>query len=418
MLSQVDAADLTAGVTLPWGVWRVDALHHVALPGEWSPVMCAMTGAAALSPAEIDDALGRPIGAEPIERIAVGARKVAIAIDDLTRPTPTALMLPHVLRRLQRAGVAHDCITVIVATGAHRWPVDSDLELKVGGVRRHVAVIAHDPAGDLVDTGEKLGGIPVRLNRTFMESDVRIGMCGVIPHPFAAFSGGGKIVIPGLASLGVLARTHKFALMGLKGGHQLDGNRFRTEMEEVVRRTGLQWTVNVAINGRREPVGVTAGDLVAAHRAAVKVAERTGATAPPAQPLDALVLNAYPKDGELLQIEAAFVALRSGMMKWLRPGAPIVLTASCVDGLGHHGLFGPGGSLFRTPGPKTFLADHPLLVYTPGVDGDAFAKAFWCGYRHFRLWSGLVEHLQTLIPRSASIGVVPCGPLQLATECP
>ena len=209
-------------------------------------------------------------------------------------------------------------------------------------------------------------GFPYRLNRTFLESDVRIGICGVIPHPFAAFSGGGKIVLPGLASLDVLARTHKFALMGLKGGHRLEGNRFRTEMEDVVRRAGLQWTINVAINERREPVGVTAGDLVAAHRAAVKAAERTGATSPPEQPLDALVLNAYPKDGELLQIEAAFVALRSGMMKWLRPGAPVVLTASCVDGLGHHGLFGPGGLLFRTPGPKTFLADHPLLGLRAG----------------------------------------------------
>ena len=418
MLSQVDAADRTAGVTLPWGVWRADAPHQVALPAEWRPVICAMTGAAALSPAEIDEALGCPIGAEPIERIAAGARKVAIAIDDLTRPTPTALMLPHVLRRLQDAGVAHNRVTVIVASGAHGSPVDSDLLLKVGEVCRHLTVVAHDPAADLVDTGEKLGGIPVRLNRTFLESDVRIGICGVIPHPFAAFSGGGKIVLPGLASLDVLARTHKFALMGLKGGHQLDGNRFRTEMEEVVRRTGLQWTVNVAINERREPVGVTAGDLVAAHRAAVKIAERTGATAAPAQPLDALVLNAYPKDGEMLQIEAAFVALRSGMMNWLRPGAPIVLTASCVDGLGHHGLFGPGGLLFRTPGPKTFLADHPLLVYAPGVDGDAFATAFWSGYRHFRLWTGVVEHLRTLIPPSASVGVVPCGPLQLATERP
>jgi nickel-dependent lactate racemase len=279
-----------------------------------------------------------------------------------------------------------------------------------------VTVVAHDPMDGLADTGTTLGGVPVRLNAEFLEADVRIGISCVMPHPFAGFSGGAKIVVPGLAGVDVVARTHKFALMGLAGGSDLASNRFRREMEQVVRQIGLHWTVNVAVNADRQAVALMAGDLVGAHRAAATAAAAAGATPRPAEPLDALILNAYPKDGELLQVEGAFVALRRGMLAWLRPGAPIVLTAACTGGMGQHGLFGPGGTLFRSPSPKTFLGDHPLLFYSPGVDSAAVRQVLWEGYRHFTAWHDAVAHLQGVLPAAARVGVVPTAPLQLAGE--
>jgi nickel-dependent lactate racemase len=253
------------------------------------------------------------------------------------------------------------------------------MELKVGAeLLESIRVVSHDPYGDLVDTGVALSGVPVRVNRQFAEADLRVGVGIVLPHPFAAFSGGGKIVIPGLCDLDVLVRTHKYALMGLSGGARLEGNRFRTDMEAAVRRIGLHWTVNVAVNHACETAHVSAGDLVAAHRKAADAAQRIGMTRQPSALLDGLILNAYPKDSEALQIEAAFVALRSGILNWLSPTAPVLLTAACPEGLGYHGLFGPGGRLARKPSPRGFLGKHPLLVFSPNISdfraGTHFAR--------------------------------------------
>jgi hypothetical protein len=79
-------------------------------------------------------------------------------------------------------------------------------------------------------------------------------------------------------------------------------------------------------------------------------------------------------------------------------------------------LFGPGGALFRQPGPKSFLGDHPLVVYAPGVDHDAFVAVFWPRYRHVRAWPELIEVLGDCVPGGGTIGVVPCAPLQLAAD--
>ena len=117
--------------------------------------------------------------------------------------------------------------------------------------------------------------------------------------------------------------------MGFRGGGPLEGNRFRAEMEGAVRQIGLDWTVNVVVNSAREAAGVFAGDMVEAHRAAAAAAARIGLTPPPPSLLDAIVLNAFPKDGEFLQVEAALVPLRNGMMSWLTPTAPVVLSAAC-----------------------------------------------------------------------------------------
>lgn len=375
-----------------------------------------MADAPALDADAIRAALRAPVDAPPLGTLARHARGVVIAIDDITRPTKTATVVRLLVEELNAAGVNDDGIAVLIASGAHKRATPEDIERKVGrDLAARVRVVGHDPHGALVDTGVTLGGVPVRVNPLFAAADLRIGVSGVIPHPFAAFSGGGKIVIPGLCDLDVLARTHKFALMGFGGGAKLEGNRFRGEMEAAVRRIGLQWTVGVALNSARDAAFVAAGDLVSAHRLAAAEASRIGATAPPPRPLDALILNAYPKDSELLQIEAALVALRSGMLGWLSPGAPVVLCGACPDGLGYHGLFGPGGRLFRTPSVKTFLERRPLVVHAPTVSDSDVRLAFWDGYPSCPTWASVVETLAPLLPARPVVGVVPCGPLQLAS---
>jgi nickel-dependent lactate racemase len=399
-------------VALPWGAWYADTTRAFPVPAHWSVNVLRMADAPPLSDLALEAALDAPAGAPALSDVARGARTAAIAVDDLTRPTRAEALVTALLRRLNTAGIDDQNIAVVIASGAHREASARDITLKLGSaVVGRVRVEGHAPHRDLVDTGVRLGGVPVRINRTFAEADVRIGVGAVLPHPFAGFGGGGKIVIPGLADLDVLARTHKYALMGLSGNTGLEGNRFRADMEQAVRTIGLHWTLNVVVNGARDTAHVVGGDMVEAHRAAAQLASVVGRTAVPSALLDALVVNAYPKDGELLQIESALVALRGDALSWLRPGAPIVLTAACSEGCGTHHLFGPGGRLFRPPMPRRSLGDHPLVIFAEGQSRDDAHKVFWDGYRFASIWEEVVKVIgeTSAAPR---VGILPCGPLQ------
>ena len=400
-------------LTLPWGAWAGDEARAFVVPDRWVVETLRMADAPALSDAAVERALDEPLGAPRLEEVVRGARRVAIAVDDLTRPTRADRLVLAMLRRLNGAGIDDGNVSIVIASGAHRQADARDIALKLGSVvPRRVQVEGHAPDTDFVDTGIRLGGVAVRLNRTFFEADVRIGLGAVLPHPFAGFGGGGKIVIPGLADLDVLARTHKYALMGLSGNTGLEGNRFRGDMEQAVRAIGLQWTLNVVVNSARETVHVVGGDLVEAHRAAAALASRVGRTAPPAAPLDALVVNAYPKDGELLQVESALVGVRGNVLSWLKPGAPVVLTAACAAGCGTHHLFGPGGRLFRPPMPRRSLGDHPLVIFAEGVPAADARLVFWEGYRHVSRWEEVVDVINQ-VNSAPRVGVLPSGPLQV-----
>lgn len=398
-------------VALPWGAWYGDTMRTFPVPGHWIIDTLSMADAPALSQLALEAAIDAPVGALPLQQVASGASSAAIAVDDLTRPTRAEALVTALLRRLNEAGIEDRNITVVIASGAHREADARDIALKLGSVAGRVRVEGHAPQGDLVDTGVRLGGVPVRINRTFAQADVRIGVGAVLPHPFAGFGGGGKIVIPGLADLDVLTRTHKYALMGLSGNTGLEGNRFRGDMEQAVRTIGLHWTLNVVVNSARATAHVVGGDLVDAHRRAAQLASEVGRTEVPGAPLDALVVNAYPKDGELLQIESALVAVRGAAPSWLRPGAPIVLTAACSAGCGTHHLFGPGGRLFRPPMPRRSLGDHPLVVFAEGASQDDGRDVFWEGYRFTSRWEEVVEVIEAT-DRTPRIGILPCGPLQ------
>ena len=403
--------------SLPWGAWTGDAERTFAVPAHWTIETLRMADAPAMTAAQLEAALDAPVEAPPLEDIVRGARTVAIAVDDLTRPTRAEHVVGAVLRRLNRAGIEDRNIVVVIASGAHRTADARDIAMKLGAdIPRRVRVEGHAPDGALVDTGITLGGVPVRLNGAFATADVRIGVGAVLPHPFAGFGGGGKIMIPGLADLDVLARTHKYALMGLSGSTGLEGNRFRSDMEAAVRAIGLHWTLNIVVNSGREMAHVVAGDLVAAHRQAAALAASVGATAAPAAPLDALIVNAYPKDRELLQVESALVCLRGGV-SWLRPNAPVVLAAACCDGYGVHQLFGSGGRLFRPPVRRRSLGEHPLVIFGEGLPQEVVRTVFWEGYPSASAWED-VPGLMNMTAQHPRVGVVPCGPLQVIDREP
>jgi nickel-dependent lactate racemase len=399
-------------VTAAWGAWTGETIA-LEMPSGCAPVPLRMDDAPALSPEAVDRALDSPLGAPSLAELAAGRSRAAIAIDDITRPTRTAPIVANLVGRLLAAGMAAEAVTVVVATGAHGKASGRDLGWKVGGLPAGVRIVSHDPVEEVDDTGVALAGQPVRVNRHYLAADLRIGVSGVMPHPFAGFSGGGKVVLPGLSDLDAVVRSHKYALMGFGGGLGLEGNRFRSDMERAVRAIGIDWTVNLVMNSRCETAALVAGDLEAAHRAAAVRARAIGRTEAPPQLLDGLVLNAYPKDSELLQLEAALVALRAGMLAWLKPEAPVVLLGACPDGLGAHRLFGPGGRLFRKPTQKAYLGGRQLHVVSPATAADGDRAVFWPGYPYHETWEACARAIAPALPAGAAIGVATCGPLHV-----
>ena len=236
----------------------------------------------------------------------------------------------------------------------------------------------------------------------------------VVPHAFAGFSGGAKMVLPGLSNIESIEWTHKAVMMGLRGkAGTLEGNRFRAEFERVARHAGVQLSINVVVNGRREMAGVFAGYLEAAHRAGANFAREVYATALPQEPFDLVILNAYPKDDELLQAENAFMFHHTAPAGYLKEDGVIVLASACSLGMGHHGLFGVHQRLYRKPVKKGFLGERLVVGFMPGVTSDEFHQIYWEGYPHFGEWGEVVAFLRARFPNGARVGVLPWSSMQI-----
>jgi len=400
---------------LPWRAWFGDEQINIFFPDQWQVEVLAMQDAPAMPKSKIAAALMRSIEAPPLYGLAMGKRRVAIAVDDLSRPTPAGVILPVLLEMLRLCEVSDEQISIVISLGSHGALTPDQIARKVGKeTALRVRVENHDCRCNLVDIGVKVGQTPVLLNRTFAEADLKILLGSVVPHAFAGFSGGAKMVLPGLSNIESIEWTHKAVLMGLRGrAGTLEGNRFRTEFERVARHIGVQVGINVVVNSRREIAGLFVGDVEAAHRRAAEFAREVYATRLPAEPLDVTILNAYPKDGELLQAENAFMLHHTAPPSYLKEDGLIVLSSACSLGLGHHGLFGPQQRLYRKPMRKGFLGNRHLAAFMPGVTSETFYQIYWEGYSHFRAWETALEFLQQRYPNGARVGIFPCSSIQI-----
>ena len=257
---------------------------------------------------QIQQAIDRPIDCPTLSELANDVTSACIAVDDLARPTPVHLIAPIVIDRLVSAGIASDKIRFVVATGTHGSLAEPMLKRKLGEhLVRDFPVEVHDANGDLATTNVSYGDKPLRLNRAFFEADLKITIGAVLPHSFAGYSGGAKMMLPGLTDVTATARSHKFVQMGLRGGSDPDKNKFRLEIEDLARQMGLRFGVCVVPNARRGIAGAFAGDIVSAHRHASRHAADVFRTEFSGQ-YDAVILNAFPKDTDLIQAENVFLA--------------------------------------------------------------------------------------------------------------
>lgn len=361
---------------------------------------------------DIAAALAAPIEGPQLHERAAGSRSACLVVDDLARPTRVAEILPHVLKELDSAGLSRDSITILVATGSHGGLSDPELARKIGHEAFETCrVESHDCRERVAGTGIQYGDAELQVNPSFLQSDFKLVIGSVLPHSFAGYSGGAKLVLPGLADLTSIARSHKFVQLGLRGGNNPDENRFRTEAESIARQLGLEFAICVVPGGNGETVGLYAGDLVAAHRAACRAAQDVYRT-PIQKTYDCAILNAFPKDIDLVQAENAFIAWKTARQPVVADGGVIVLASAASTGIGTHGLFEPGGQSYRPPQPKRWLRNRELWIYCPSLTADEVHTLYWDGYPAFSAPEALAAALQKRLPADASIGVFPCAPIQ------
>jgi nickel-dependent lactate racemase len=416
------ANDLAEGpaqsaASLPWLAWHGDGRLELPFPRGWQIRAYWPAGGPDIGQEGIERAFDNPIAALPVEDLVRGKDRVAIAVDDLSRPTPASRLLPVLMRRLEAGGASLDRVRIVLATGTHRLMLRDDVVKKLGTVAYHrLEVASTHPYDNLVAMGTSAAGTPVHISRYFAEADVRIGVGAIVPHGVPGFGGGAKIVVPGVAGADTIAAIHQ------PGRHRVglanvETNEFRADVEQMVRDlVGLDCIVNVIPNGRREIAGLVVGDMVEAHRVGVELSKSACATAMPPEPVDVLVSNAYPKDIDFHHVTQALNPLLSASRPMVKLGGTIVLASASREGYGHHGLYGRGMRYDLSRRRRAAQKPRPpgedgVIVFSPGLSEVEAVKN-----SAVRSWDRVVEQLLERHGGQASVAVFPCGPIQLAAE--
>lgn len=398
-------------IELPWGAWHGDGRHAIPVPDGWIVDYLSPDVGKDATKQEVALALDHPIASEPLSLIASRARSVCIVTDDIARPTPLVPLLSFVTARLHAAGVASTAVRIVIATGAHRALTRRELELKLGVDTCSEFRVESHSLERLAPTGIRYGDAELLVNATYLDADLKILIGSPLPHAFAGSSGGAKLVIPGLASLDATLRSHKFILMGLRSGGDPTRSTFRNHIEELVGRLGVHFAISVVTNANRKVVAVFAGDLVESHRAASTYADTLYNT-PVHGDYDCLILNAYPKDTDLIQSETAFVAFKRASLPVV-PNGLVVLTTAASEGIGQHGLFEPGGAAYRQPVLPRALRGRELWLYAPSMSTADAHRLFPEQCSVFQRPDALANALQDRFAGPVSCGVLPAAPMQL-----
>ncbi len=409
-------------VEIPWGCWRGAKSLPLTFPNNWKVSLAPMEDGPDVSQAEIAKAFRNPIGQETIRRMAEGKKSAAIAVDDLTRPTQAYRFLPFVVEELNQAGIRDENIRIIMAVGCHRPLMKRDQEKKLGKkMANRFAVYNHHPFENVVDVGTTSRGTPVRINRIFIESEFKIGVGFITPHPIAAFGGGGKIVIPGLGSIDTIEKNHTPAFMGKIGntgfskGYDINSNELRLDIEEGARIAGLNAIVNSVGTSEGKTAGVFVGDLVQAHRAAVELARAVYVTEPPCD-VDVGIFNAFPEDTELVQAQKALnVWTGNETCRLVREGGKVVVATASSDGLGFHSLADRGMRLYAPVGHRksvsSIFGSRKIIVFSPNCSPKDLLERYPEQVIIRNTWGDVLEELKDG-SSAQSVSVFPNGSLQ------
>lgn len=383
--------------------------------------------------AEIEKALDAPLGCVPLLELAKGKRRAAISVCDITRPAPNRRVLPPVLKRLEAAGIARSEIVILIATGLHRGATEAEIREIVGEEIAGAYRVENHDARELSQhrfLGNSASGTPAWIDERFVSADLRLTLGFIEPHLMAGFSGGRKLVVPGLAAQQTIKVIHSPRFMreprAVEGS--IADNPLHRELVEIAGMAGHQFIVDVALSRDRGIAAVFAGDPVKAHRQGVEFVSRA-LLQELERPVDAVITTGagYPLDLTYYQCIKGITAASH----IVRDGGRILVVGECREGSG-----GPEFTRLlneHSAGPQEFLdsiregevtvdqwqleklalvANRAGIYYcVPGLSAELRGK----------LWGSAFENPQTAVdamldglPVGARVAVIPEGPYVLA----
>jgi nickel-dependent lactate racemase len=332
-----------------------DGRLEIALPRERTTIVSPQQRPPAPDAAtEVRSALRSPVAGPPLRDVVTSGQTVAISVCDGTRPQPRELVLRAIIEELDGI-VRPEDILVLVATGTHRANTQAEMDDMFGReLARNLEIINHDARddGSLTWIGRLGADVPVWLNKRWVDADIRITTGFVEPHFFAGFSGGPKMVAPGLAGLDTVLELHNAARIGHPSARWgiTEGNPIHDDVRAIAAATGVHFALDVILDAKQRVVQAFGGELFSMHRAACVVA--TGiAMRPLPSRFDVVVTSnsGYPLDQNLYQS----VKGMSAAAQIVKDGGLIVCVAECRDGFPDHGSY--RRELASAPSPRELL---------------------------------------------------------------
>jgi nickel-dependent lactate racemase len=382
--------------------------------------------------AALEAALDRPIGCEPLAKLAAGKKTAAISVCDITRPAPNRMTLPPLLRRLHQAGIPVEGITILIATGLHRGATKEELDIILGPeIAAKYRVVNHDARnlGQHRPLGTSKRGTPVYIDERFMAADLHITLGFVEQHLMLGFSGGRKLIVPGVAAQETIKVIHspRFMREPLAKEGSIVGNPLHAELLEIAAMARHDFILDVTLTKEREISGVFAGHAQKAHAAAVEFLEATSLEML-GEPVDAVITSAagFPLDLTFYQSIKGI----SAAQHMVKPGGRILVVAECGEGIGSAEF---ASRLKRLEDFAQFLDEicdskvevdqwqlerfamcglkYEMFFYTPGA---AKAELGCVAGRAFDTLEAAIEATLQGLPKGARVALVPDGPYTFA----
>ena len=381
----------------------------------------------------ISDALANPIGSKPLAEIAKGKKTACILICDITRPVPNKVILPQILKTIEEAGVPRSGITILIATGLHRPNEGEELVELVGeDIANNYRVENHH--GKETSEHDYLGitpkGVPVYIDSRYIRAELKITTGLIEPHLMAGYSGGRKVICPGIAGIETVKVWHgpRFLEHPNADCGIVEGNPVHEENTYIALMSGCDFIVNVCVDGNRQITWAGAGDMIKAWEAGVSFVRQVVRVAIK-EPVDIVLTSCagYPLDITWYQAVKGLI----GALPIIKKGGTIILVASLTEGLGSPEFQqvlseNPDLKAFKKRILETdyFVMDQWQLEEFAKVIEKCKIKVYSKGLEHSVLnkchvtpidsvEQAIAESLQEYGP-SARIAVIPKGPYVLA----
>jgi lactate racemase len=373
---------------------------------------------------EIVSALAHPLDTPPIPDLVSTGEKVVILVDDHTRTTPADLILPAMLEELHKGGIREQDITIMITHGTHRFSTEEEVRKKVGNqIYGRIRIVQHDCTDEQnqVFVGVTSNGTPVWINRLVIETDRCLGIGHIGPSPYAGYSGGVKLIVPGVAALDTINTNHSLVVLGFREFGRTD-LPCRVDIEEAASFVKLDLVVNVILSQAEEVVSVLAGTPRCVYQEGVTKAKTIYEVACSGN-YDIAIAGAYPYDIDLYQAVRAVEYAEAAV----RQGGSILLVSACPSGPGEGEFYQLMADrqkksedflrdVVRRNGKVTFnvlgyalqriKSEKVLYLLTDGIPKDQVEEM---GFRQVSTLQEGVDELIKRYGRQAKVAVFPHG---------